>query len=111
VDKSWFSTKLYTAHNQNLPGIYSQFFTSFPTESRDSENTLKKLKKIYLKLTSAQKQKIKYWFSVSRFVYNETIGYWQNPETRANWKGSTPFSPDKKWSHDIKFPNSSMIGI
>lgn len=78
VDKSWFSIKLYTAHNQNLPRIYSQFFTSFPTEYRDSGNTLKKSKKIYLKMTSAKKQKIKYWFGVSRFVYNETIGYLQN---------------------------------
>ncbi|OSO94581.1 hypothetical protein B7O87_02005 [Cylindrospermopsis raciborskii CENA303] len=29
-------------------------------------------------MTSAKKQKIKYWFGVSRFVYNETIGYLQN---------------------------------
>jgi putative transposase len=86
VDKSWFSTKLYRAHNQNSHKIYSQSFTSFPVECTDSENTLKKSKKIYLKLNSAQKQKIKYWFGVARFTYNETIRYLQKPETKANWK-------------------------
>ena len=87
VDKSWFSTKLYTVCNQNLPKIYSQSFTSFPVECRTGENTLKKSKKIYLKLSLAQKRKIKYWFGVSRFAYNETIRYLQTPETKANWKG------------------------
>jgi len=87
VDKSWFSTKLYTVHNQNSLRIYSQSFTSFPPECTDSENTLKKSKRIYLKLTPGQKRKIKYWFGVSRFAYNETIRYLQTPETKANWKG------------------------
>lgn len=62
VDKSWFLTKQYTVHNQNLPRIYSQSFTSFPVECTDLGNTLKKSKKIYLKLSPAQKRKIKYWF-------------------------------------------------
>lgn len=87
VDKSWFSTKLYTVRNQNLPKIYSQSFTSFPIECTGLENTLKKSKKIYLKLSLAQKRKIKYWFGVSRFTYNKTIRYLQTPETKANWKG------------------------
>ncbi|MDH6060810.1 hypothetical protein NWP17_10200 [Chrysosporum bergii ANA360D] len=69
MDKSWFSTKLYTAQNQNSLRIYSQSFTSFPTECTDSENTLKKSKKIYLKLSQAQKRKIKYWFGVSKFLW------------------------------------------
>ena len=87
VDKSWFSTKLYIVHNQNLLRIYSQSFMSFPVECTDLENTLKKSKKIYLKLSPIQKRKIKYWFGVARFVYNETIRYLQKPETKANWKG------------------------
>ena len=87
VDKSWFLTKQYTVHNQNLPRIYSQSFTSFPVECTDLGNTLKKSKRIYLKLSPAQKRKIKYWFGASRFAYNETIRYLQAPETKANWKG------------------------
>ncbi|MFO5438442.1 MAG: hypothetical protein ACLBM4_07170 [Dolichospermum sp.] len=43
--------------------------------------------KIDLNLSLAQKRKIKYWFGVSRFTYNETIRYLQTPETKANWKG------------------------
>ncbi|MDB9439830.1 transposase [Sphaerospermopsis kisseleviana CS-549] len=38
-------------------------------------------------MSPAQKRKVKYWFGVSRFVYNETIRYLQTPETKANWKG------------------------
>ncbi len=81
MDKSWFLTKLYTVHNQNLPKwfgfahhkIYSQSFTSFPIECTDLENTLKKSKKIYLKLSPTQKRKIKYWFGVSRFKLDKLL--------------------------------------
>ena len=44
VDKSWFSTKLYTVCNQNLPKIYTQSFTSFPVESTDWRKYSKKIK-------------------------------------------------------------------
>ncbi len=87
VEKSWFSTNLYIVQNQNLPKIYSQFFTSFPVECPDLENTVKKSKKICLKLSPQQKQTIKKWFGVSRFVYNQTIEYLRQPGTKANWKG------------------------
>ncbi|MFB2875625.1 zinc ribbon domain-containing protein [Floridanema aerugineum] len=41
---------------------------------------------MYLKLSPQQKQKIKYWFGVSRFAYNETIRYLQQKGTKAQWK-------------------------
>lgn len=86
AEKSWFSTKLYTAQNPNSPKIYSQSFTSSPVECTDSGNTVKKSRKIYLKLSPQQRQKIKYWFGVSRFTYNETIRYLQQEGTKAQWK-------------------------
>jgi len=86
VAKSWFSTKLYTAQNPNSPKIYSQSFTSSPVECTDSGNTVKKSRRICLKLSPKQKQKIKYWFGVSRFADNETIRYLQQEGTKANWK-------------------------
>ena len=73
VDKSWFSTQLYTAQILNSPRIYSQSFTCFHAECTDSENTLKKSRKICLSLTPAQKAIIKQWFGVSRFLYNKTV--------------------------------------
>jgi putative transposase len=86
VDKSWFSTQLYTAQIPNSLRIYSQSFTSFPVESTDLENTLKKSRKIYLSLTPVQKAITKQWFGVSRFVYNTTIKLLQDGEVKANWK-------------------------
>ena len=86
VDKSWFSTQLYIAQILNSPRIYSQSFTSFHAECTDSENTLKKSRKIYLSLTPAQKAIIKQWFGVSRFVYNKTIKLLQDGEIKANWQ-------------------------
>jgi putative transposase len=86
VDKSWFSTKLYTVPNQNLPKIYSQSFTSSVAECTDLENTPKKSRKIYLKLTPEQKILIKQWLGVSRFVYNQTLELLRDGVIKANWK-------------------------
>ncbi|MBW4571626.1 MAG: transposase [Tolypothrix carrinoi HA7290-LM1] len=38
-----------------------------------------------LSLSSEQKNLLKQWFGVSRFVYNTTIKYLQQPDTKANW--------------------------
>ncbi len=86
VDKSWFLTKLYTAQNQNLPKIFSQSSILTLVECTGLENTVKRSRKIRLYLTVAQRQLLKQWFGVSRFVYNQTIEYLQQPGTKANWK-------------------------
>jgi len=70
VDKSWFSKTLYTVPNQNLPRIFSPSSTSSRVGCMDSGNTLKKSRKIRIFLKATQKQIIKQWFGVSRFVYN-----------------------------------------
>ncbi|MCG5056910.1 MAG: transposase [Limnoraphis sp. WC205] len=54
-------------------------------EWTDSEVTAKKSRKIRLFLNPEQKALLKQWFGVSRFVYNTTIKYLQEPETKANW--------------------------
>lgn len=86
VDKSWFSTKLYIAPNQNLPKIYSQSFTSLVAECTDLESTLLKSRKIYLRLTHVQKILIRQWFGVARFVYNQTLELLRDGVIKANWK-------------------------
>ncbi len=86
VDKSWFSTKLYTVPKQNLQQICSQYFTSSLVECTDLENTLRKSKKIRIYLTTEQKKIVKHWFGVSRFVFNKTVKYLQEKGTKANWK-------------------------
>ncbi|MEZ2225507.1 RNA-guided endonuclease InsQ/TnpB family protein [Microcoleus sp.] len=60
-------------------------FTATVAECTDSEVTARKSKKIRLFLNPEQKALIKQWFGVSRFVYNTTIKYLQEPDTKANW--------------------------
>ena len=48
-------------------------------------NYSKKIKADPLFLNPKQKALIKQWLGVSRFVYNTTIKYLQEPDTKANW--------------------------
>jgi putative transposase len=54
-------------------------------ECTDSEATARRSRKIRLFLNPEQKALLKQWFGVSRFVYNTTIKYLQEPDTKANW--------------------------
>ncbi|WP_026798031.1 helix-turn-helix domain-containing protein [Planktothrix prolifica] len=85
VETSWFSKILYTAQKPNSQPIFSPSLVSFLVGCTDSEATAKKSKKIRIYLNPEQKKLLKQWFGVSRFVYNETIKYLQQPDTKANW--------------------------
>jgi putative transposase len=85
VDQSWFSQILFTVQNPNSRPIFLPSFTSSVAECTDSEATARKSKKIRLFPTPEQKALLKQWFGVSRFVYNETVKYLQQPGTKANW--------------------------
>lgn len=85
VDKSWFSQTLFTAQKPNSPPIFLPSFTSSVVECTDSGVTARKSRKIRLFLSPEQKALVKQWFGVSRFVYNTTIKYLQEPGTKASW--------------------------
>ncbi|HEY9705710.1 MAG TPA: transposase, partial [Allocoleopsis sp.] len=51
----------------------------------DSEVIARRSRKIRLFLSHEQRMLLKQWFGVSRFVYNKTIEYLQQPNTKANW--------------------------
>jgi putative transposase len=110
VDKSWFSTKLYTVQNPNLPKIYSQSFTSSAAEYTDLENTPRKSRKIYLSLSPQQKAQIKQWFGVARYAYNQTIELLRDGVIKANWKaikgGILNSLPD--WCKDTPYQIKSI---
>lgn len=86
VEKSWFSTQLYKPVNQNLQPIFSAFSTSSLAECTDCESTVKRSRKIRISLNSQQRQILKQWFGVSRFVYNKTIELLKDSSVKANWK-------------------------
>ncbi len=85
VDKSWFLTNLFTACEPNSQPIFLPSFTSSLVECTDLEVTARKSRKIRLSLSPEQKAILKHWFGVSRYVYNKTIEYLQQPDTKANW--------------------------
>ena len=86
VAQSWFSTQLYTVQNPSLQLIFSASSTCFLVGCTDSESTVKRSRKIRVLLTPQQRQTIKQWFGVSRFVYNTTIKLLQDSSIKANWK-------------------------
>jgi putative transposase len=108
VATSWFSTKMYTAQIQNSQLIFSASSTSSLVECTGLESTVKKSNKTRIYLSPEQKKIVKKWFGVARFVYNKTIEYLQQPDTKANWKaikgGILDALPDwcKKVPYQIK---------
>lgn len=110
VDKSWFLTKLFTVQNPNSQPIFLPSFTSSLAECTDSEATARRSKKIRLFLNPKQKALLKQWFGVSRFVYNATIKYLQQPDTKANWMAiKTGILNDlPEWAKSVPFQIKSI---
>ncbi|MBW4574066.1 MAG: transposase [Aphanothece sp. CMT-3BRIN-NPC111] len=110
MEKSWFSTKLYTAQTQNSPKIYSPSSTSSLVECTDKTSTVHISNKTRIYLNPEQKKVVKKWFGVARFVYNKTIEYLQQAETKANWKaikgGILEALPD--WCSSIPYQIKSI---
>ena len=73
VEKSWFSTQLYTVPQQSLLPIGSQYSTSFPAECTVSGDTVIKSRKIGISPTTTQKAILRKWFGGSRFFYNRAV--------------------------------------
>jgi len=86
VATSWFSTNLYTVQTQSLPKIFSLSSMFSLVECMDSESTVRKSKKIRIYLEPEQRNLVKRWIGVSRFVFNRTVEYLQQTDTKANWK-------------------------
>jgi len=110
VALSWFSQTLYIVQNPNSQQIFLPFSMSSPVECTDLEVTGRKSKKIRLFLNLEQRAIVKQWFGVSRYVYNWTIDYLQQPNTKANWKsikteilGSLP-----EWTKSVPFQIKSI---
>jgi len=85
VAQSWFSQILYTAQKPNSQPIFLPSFTSSLAECTDLGATARRSRKIRLFLSPEQKALLKQWIGVSRFVYNTTLKYLQQPGTKANW--------------------------
>ncbi|WP_198525331.1 RNA-guided endonuclease InsQ/TnpB family protein [Kamptonema formosum] len=56
----------------------------------DDCDTARKSRKIRIFPSPSQKALLKQWFGVSRYTYNHTIKYLQQPETQAKWMAVAP---------------------
>ncbi|MEG4851293.1 transposase [Microcoleus sp. B5-D4] len=90
--------------------MFSPSFTATVAECTDSEVTARRSRKIRLFLNPEQKALVKQWFGVSRFVYNTTIKYLQEPGTKASWMtiktGILNSLPD--WAKPVPFQIKSI---
>ncbi len=84
VEKSWFSTRLYTAPKTNLPKDYLQSSMSSLVGCTDLGST--RTKKIRFYPNQKQKNLLKQWLGVSRLAYNKTVEYLKKDGTKADWK-------------------------
>lgn len=110
VEKSWFSQTLYTVQKPNSQPIFSPSFTATVAECTAWEATARKSRKIRIFPNPEQKALLKKWFGVSRFVFNTTIKYLQEPGTKANWltikTGIVNSLPD--WASSVPFQVKSI---
>ena len=86
VEKSWFSTKLITAPNASWSTIFSPSSLSSHVAFKDSEDIIRKSKKIRVYPSKTVRAIFKQWVGVSRRAYNDTVAYLRRPATKANWK-------------------------
>ena len=84
VENSWFSTILYEAPNKNSPRIFLPSCTSSLVGC--TEDAFIKSQKVRLYPPTKQSVLFRQWLGVSRFVFNKTIEYLQEPGTKADWK-------------------------
>ena len=107
---SWFSTKLNILPKKNLRMTCSTSFTSSLVECMDSESTVVKSKKIRIYPNKEQRKLFKFWLSVARKVYNDTIWYLNHPDTKANWMAiKVPIIETlPEWAKDVPYQIKSM---
>ena len=111
VEKSWFSTKLFTVPKRNLEPISSQYSTCFPVECMDSGDTVTKSRKIEIFPTVEQKAILRRWFGTSRYVYNAAVFLLAEPQdTPTTFKKLVPILFDELPAWHTETPRQIKVG-
>ena len=110
VENSWFSTTLHALPKKNLQTTCLTSYMSSLVECTDSASTLVKSKKIRIYPNKEQRKLFKFWLSVARKVYNDTIWYLNHPDTKANWMAiKVPIIETlPEWAKDVPYQIKSM---
>ncbi len=82
IATSWFSTTVSCHHKTSLSTICSQLSTSSLVDCTDLENTVVRSKKI--RIYPKNRQLARKYLGLSRWWYNRTINYLNQPNTKAS---------------------------
>ena len=110
VEKSWFSTRMFTVPNKNSQKTCLRYSTCFPVECMDSGDTVPKSKKIEIFPTVEQKAILRRWFGTSRYVYNTAVSSLEDKDTPKNFKGLVPVVFDELPDWHIETPRQIKVG-
>ena len=107
---SWFSNNKSFLLNKNLLQTCSPSSEHFQVEFTDSENTVTRSRKIRVYPTQEQKRILDRWFGCARFVYNQTVDYLKQPDTRASWMSIKKPIIDAlpEWSKSVPYQVKSV---
>lgn len=83
---SWFSMIVKVPLNKNLSQTSYQLSQFSHVGFPDSENILKRSRKIRFYPTKQQKIILFKWFGVARYSFNKAVEYLRQPDTKADWK-------------------------
>ena len=107
---SWFSNNRNYRLNKSLLQICFQSLPCFHVEFTDSENTVQRSRKIRVYPNKEQKYILNKWFGCARFVYNQTVDYLKQPNTKASWMSVKKPIIDAlpKWSRSVPYQIKSI---
>lgn len=107
---SWFSNNKTYRLNKNLLQTCSQSSQCFHIEFTDSESTVQRSRKIRVYPTQEQRTILNQWFGCARFVYNKTVEFLKQPDTKAQWKSiKTNLLHDMpEWSKEVPYQIKSV---
>ena len=107
---SWFSMIVKVPLNKNLSQTSYQLSQFSRVEFTDSENILKRSRKIRFYPTKQQKITLFKWFGVARYSFNKAVEYLRQPDTKANWyeikTGLIHTLPD--WAKEVPYQIKSI---
>lgn len=106
---SWFSNnKAYI--NKDLLSFLSSSSQGFNVRFTDSDQTILRTRKIRVYPNKEQKHILNKWFGCARFVYNQTVDYLKQPNTKSLWMSVKKPIIDAlpEWSKEVPYQIKSV---
>ncbi len=110
VGESWFSIELKSPPNKNSQQTFLPYFRFSLVDFTDSGDTVIRSRRIRIYPNSEQQSILRKWYGGARYVYNKTIEYLKQSNTKANWMEVKKyiFSLLPDWAKEIPYQIKSM---